>query len=94
MISILAPSAAAELVLNRPQKDKIEHYVLMADLVIRMFINDHPPAHFHAEYQGQEALFDIHTLDILKGNISHRSRLLVVEWALEHRQELLTNWEK
>ncbi len=25
-------------------------------IVIRMFINDHPPAHFHAEYQGHEAL--------------------------------------
>lgn len=63
-------------------------------IVIRMFINDHPPAHFHAEYQGQEALFDINTLDIIKGNIPHRARLLVVEWALEHRQELITNWEK
>ena len=30
-------------------------------IVIRMFINDHAPAHFHAEYQGQEALFDINS---------------------------------
>jgi hypothetical protein len=57
-------------------------------------MNDHAPAHFHAEYQDQEALFDIHSLEIIKGEISHRARLLVVEWALEHRQELLRNWEK
>ena len=63
-------------------------------IIIRMFINDHPPAHFHAEYQGREALFDINSLDIIKGDISHRARVLVVEWALEHRQELLKNWKK
>ncbi|MDW7680250.1 MAG: DUF4160 domain-containing protein [bacterium] len=51
---------------------------------MRMFINDHPPAHFHAEYQDEEALFDINSLDIIKGNIPKRARLLVVEWALEH----------
>jgi hypothetical protein len=60
-------------------------------IVIRMFINDHPPAHFHAEYQGEEALFDIYSLDIIQGTIPNRARLLVVEWALEHRQELIVN---
>ncbi len=34
MIAVLDPSAAVELILNRPQKDKIEHHVLTADLVI------------------------------------------------------------
>ena len=59
-----------------------------------MFTNDHLPAHFHAEYQGREALFDINSLDVIKRNIPNRARLLVVEWSLQHRQELKTNWEK
>lgn len=63
-------------------------------IIIRMFVNDHPPAHFHAEYQGYEALFDIQTLAELKGHLPKRARLLVVEWALEHRQELWANWEQ
>jgi hypothetical protein len=63
-------------------------------IIIRMFVNDHPPAHFHAEYQDQEALFDIQTLDIINGSLPKRARILVVEWALEHRQELLDNWEQ
>lgn len=63
-------------------------------IVIRMYINDHLPAHFHAEYHDEEALFDIHTLEIIRGKISHRARLLIVEWALEHRRELLLNWAK
>ncbi len=36
-------------------------------IVIRMFYNDHPPPHFHAEYQGQKATF---TFD---GNVRSRS---------------------
>lgn len=63
-------------------------------IIIRMFINDHPPAHFHAEYQENEALFDIHSLEMIKGKLPKRARLLVVEWALEHRQELLDNWNE
>ena len=34
MIVVLDPSAAIELILNRSQKNKIEHYVLTAELVI------------------------------------------------------------
>lgn len=41
-----------------------------------------------------EALFDIQTLEMLEGDLPRRARLLTVEWALEHRHELLTNWEK
>ncbi|MBU0701995.1 DUF4160 domain-containing protein [bacterium] len=63
-------------------------------IIIRMFVNEHPPAHFHAEYQDQEALFNIHTLEMFKGSLPKRARLLVAEWALEHRQELLYNWEQ
>lgn len=62
-------------------------------IIIRMFFRDHNPPHSHAEYQGEEALFDIQTLDMLEGSLSKRARLLTVEWALEHRAELLANWE-
>ena len=27
-------------------------------IIIRMFFDDHAPPHFHAEYQGQDALVD------------------------------------
>ena len=63
-------------------------------IIIRMFFRDHNPPHFHAEYQGSEALFAIHTLEILEGTLPKRARLLVVEWALEHRPELLENWKR
>lgn len=63
-------------------------------IVIKMFYNDHAPPHFHAEYGEEEALFNIHTLEILEGHLSKRAKMLVVEWALEHRDELIGNWNK
>ena len=63
-------------------------------IIIRMFYNDHNPPHFHVIYQGNEALLDIRTLEILEGSLPKRARVLAVEWAMEHREELLSNWQK
>ncbi len=59
-----------------------------------MFFNDHNPPHFHAEYQDQEAIVDIYSLQILKDYLPKRAKMMVVEWALEHREELLANRNK
>ncbi|WP_373515861.1 DUF4160 domain-containing protein [Persicitalea sp.] len=47
-----------------------------------------------SEYGEEEALFNIQTLEILEGRLSKRAKMLVVEWALEHREELVSNWNK
>lgn len=52
------------------------------------------PPHFYAEYGEEEALFNIHTLEISEGKLSKRAKMLVIEWALEHREELMNNWNK
>jgi hypothetical protein len=52
------------------------------------------PPHFHARYGEDKAEYDIRTLQILIGKLPKRAHLLVVEWALEHREELLINWGK
>ena len=63
-------------------------------IVIKMFYNDHAPAHFHAEYAGQEAVYDIERLERLRGALPRRAHALVIEWATLHRRELRTDWEK
>ncbi len=63
-------------------------------IIIRMFYNDHNPPHFHVIYQNDEALFDIKTLEILEGRLPKRAKTLAIEWAIEHRDELLSNWQK
>ena len=63
-------------------------------IIIKMFFRDHNPPHFHAEYGNYEAIFDIQTLYIIEGELPNRAKLLVIEWAILHRKELLNNWEK
>ncbi|MEK6481993.1 DUF4160 domain-containing protein [Catalinimonas sp. 4WD22] len=63
-------------------------------IIIRMFYNDHSPPHFHVIYQENEAIIDIKTLEILEGHLPKRAKSLAIEWAIEHRDELITNWQK
>jgi len=48
--------------------------------------------HFHAKYNDFEALIDIQTLGILKGELPSKAHSLVVEWALIHKNELMRDW--
>lgn len=62
-------------------------------IIIRMWHDDHPPPHFHAEYQGFEALVDISTGEVSQGRLPNKAAAIVKEWCLRHQAELLTNWE-
>jgi hypothetical protein len=63
-------------------------------VVIYMYFNDHLPSHFHAEYGDFEAVYDIDSLDVLRGQLPRRAHIMVIEWALAHRNELRDNWRK
>lgn len=61
-------------------------------VVIRMFYEEHEPAHFHAEHQGQRGKFDLRGR-MTVGNIRSRTALrLIGEWARRHRPEIEANW--
>ncbi len=62
-------------------------------IIIRMFnTNEHNPPHFHAYYQGCEAVFDMDG-EIIDGDFPKRQTKFVAAWAELHRDELLANWE-
>lgn len=63
-------------------------------IVVRMYYDDHPPPHFHAIYNEYEALIRIDTLEIFRGTLPKRARSLLIEWAVEHRNELENNWDR
>lgn len=63
-------------------------------IIIKMYFLDHNPPHFHAEYQGMIAEFNIYTLEIIAGNLPARAKSLVIEWGAAHKDELLANWKK
>lgn len=61
-------------------------------IVIQMFWREHAPPHFHALYAEYEALIDIRTLEIIKGGLPKRALAMVLEWAVQHRTELMEDW--
>jgi hypothetical protein len=61
-------------------------------IVIQMFWQDHPPPHFHALYAEHEALIDLRDLRVVRGSLPRRAMALVLEWATEHRAELMEDW--
>lgn len=62
-------------------------------IVVRMFFNDHPPPHFHAQYGEFTAEVAIDALVVLRGALPRRALELVLDWAELHRAELVQNWD-
>jgi hypothetical protein len=62
-------------------------------IIIAMFFDDHNPPHFHARYAEESVAIEIESLRIMEGHIPPRALGLVVEWATQHKEELLNNWE-
>lgn len=62
-------------------------------ILIQMYWDDHAPPHFHALYAEHEALINIQTLEVLEGKLPRRALSLVLEWAQQHRGELLEDWQ-
>lgn len=54
-----------------------------------MFWKEHGPPHFHAVYAEYEALIEIRTLEVLQGSLPRRALAMVLEWAADHRGELM-----
>jgi Domain of unknown function (DUF4160) len=61
-------------------------------IVIQMFWRDHTPAHFHALYAEHEALIDLSDFRVIRGSLPRRAMALVLEWAADHREELMEDW--
>ena len=61
-------------------------------ILIQMFWNEHAPPHFHALYGEDEALIDLRDLRVMRGRLPRRAMALVLEWAADHRDELMEDW--
>lgn len=61
-------------------------------IVVQMFWRDHNPPHFHALYGEHEALVDLRDLSTIRGSLPRRAMALVLEWAAQHREELMEDW--
>lgn len=62
-------------------------------ILIKMFYDDHNPPHFHAEYGEFKATIKVRDFTLTKGYLPPRALGLVMEWASQHQDELLKEWE-
>lgn len=63
-------------------------------IIIAMFWDDHNPPHFHARYGKYKVVIEIGSLRVLEGNLPPRALGLVIEWASQHKDKLMRNWEE
>lgn len=61
-------------------------------IVIQMYWTDHAPPHFHAVYGASDCAIEIRSLTALSGRLPRRAMALTLEWAAEHREELMEDW--
>src|SRR5579872_4357620 len=63
-------------------------------LVIRVYANDHLPPHFHAIAPDFEALIEIETLRIMRGDLPPQARKAVMDWAGRNRAAIVDEWNR
>ena len=62
-------------------------------IIIAMYYQEHNPPHFHVRYNEYRASISIKDLALLKGKLPPKVFGLVIEWASQHQQELMEDWE-
>ena len=62
-------------------------------ILIRMYYDDHNPPHFHVFYGEYEAMINIDTLEIIKGELPRRVFAMTIEWASIYRDALKEDWK-
>lgn len=65
-------------------------------ILIRMYMElgaPHSLPHFHAYYQGNQAVFSIDPVEMIEGRIPAKQQRLVEAWAEIHQLELMNDWD-
>ena len=62
-------------------------------IIIKMYnTGEHNPPHFHATYQGYNAVFNLEG-ELIEGDIPRKQAKLISAWVEIHRDELIANRE-
>ena len=61
-------------------------------IVIAIYFDEHNPPHFHARYGEYNVVIKINDLSVKEGSLPPKALGLVIEWAAQHKEELMMNW--
>lgn len=66
------------------------------NIIVKMYYieDEHNPPHIHAKYNEYEGIFNIVTGAMTRGNLPKNAIRLVKEFLAQHRERLLSMWEK
>ncbi len=53
---------------------------------------EHEPAHIHAIYNEYVGIFDIHTFEMIDGDLPNKAQSLVREWLQTNYAQLIEMW--
>lgn len=61
---------------------------------VRVYVypNDHPPAHFHALFTEDRAVFELKTLAMTQSQLPRPKARAIVAWAAPRREALMHAW--
>jgi len=62
-------------------------------IIIKMYFNDHLPAHFHAMYGEYSAIIDVYNGNIIEGDLPKRAKKLINEWWKINKDSIIKMWE-
>ena len=64
-------------------------------IIIKMFFKpkEHEPAHIHAIYNEYVGIFDIHSLEMIDGDLPQKAQDLVKEWLKDNYKSLIQMWK-
>jgi hypothetical protein len=82
------------LPLSAPAVGRVPRISFFYGIVIKMYISDHGPPHFHAIYGEYEASVAIDSLEVSEGSLPRRAMRLVREWGELHQEDLASNWTR
>jgi len=68
--------------------------VQIDSLIIRVYANDHLPPHFHVITPDADALVEIATLEILRGQLPRRAEQTAMTWAAENQPLIAAEWNR
>jgi len=62
-------------------------------IIVTINYKEHGIPHFHVRYNEFQGVFSIQNLDLIEGKLPKRIISIILEWAFDHKDELMVNWE-
>lgn len=68
--------------------------IVLGNVKIQIFGDDHAPPHFHIVTPDGEALVRIADFVVLAGKVRGRDARRALQWASQHREDLTDAWRR